>query len=159
MAERLRSFDFSAPSNITTAGDKVEYDWNNWFDGDIWKLTQGEDFNTEPLMMERIIRTRASSSKHQAKVRVRHVAAENGDRAAIVLQRTDVKGPSEVKKAQQKNKRAAKAAEAKKAADAFVKQHKLAPVKKAATKTPAKKAAAVNGTPSKRPSKKVAAVK
>ena len=48
MAERLRSFDFTAQSAITSAESKGRnrYPWTDWFDGDIWKITQGEDFDT-----------------------------------------------------------------------------------------------------------------
>ena len=52
MATKLRKFDFTAPSTITTA-EKPAYPWGDWFDGDIWEIRYGDDFLTHPLMMER----------------------------------------------------------------------------------------------------------
>jgi hypothetical protein len=114
MAERLRSFDFSAQSAITSAWSKGRnrYPWNEWFDGDIWKITQGEDFDTSPLMMERIIRTRASNKNHKAKVTLRHIRGLDDAPSAIVLQRTDIVGPSEQKKIDAAKRRADKKAAA-----------------------------------------------
>ena len=61
MATKLRTFDWSKPSVLTSAEDAAYvYPWTTWLDGDIWQLTKGEDFGAHPLMMERIIRTRAT---------------------------------------------------------------------------------------------------
>src|SRR5262245_12280937 len=104
MATRLKTFDFSQVSKLTIA-DKASYPWDDWFDGDIWELKQGEDFEGHPLMMERIIRTRATGKK--AKITMRHIP-ENGDPwGTIVLQRTDVLGPAESKRRAATEKRAA----------------------------------------------------
>ena len=146
MAEKLRTFDFEKPSEITSS-EKVQYPWDQWLDGDIWELHHGEDFMTHPLMMERIIRTRATT--RGAKVRLRHQAlhAGNGDPfGVIVIQRTDKDGPAAVKKAEAKAKRDAKKAAAAAEAEQFV-----AGIK------PAKPARKITKTPSKRPVKKVAA--
>jgi hypothetical protein len=140
MAEKLRTFDWSQPSNITPEGtDKVVYPWEEWLDGDIWQLQEGADFETHPLMMERIIRTRATARK--AKVRLRHQPL-NGQSpfGVIILQRTDVKGPADAKKAEQAAKRAAKKAEAEKAAAETLAKAGIKPIKKAAAK-PVKKVA------------------
>jgi len=167
MATKLRTFDFSQPSVITSPNEKAVYPWDEWLDGDIWQLTQGEDFDTHPLMMERIIRTRATARR--TKVRLRHQPLDgrrNGDPfGVIILQRTDVKGPAEAKKVEQANKRAAKRAEAEKAAAKTLREAGIKPVKAAArngngaTKhakgTPSKKVAAVKSTPSKRAARKV----
>ena len=148
MAERLRSFDFTAQSAITSAESKGRnrYPWDEWFDGDIWKITRGEDFDAEPLMMERIIRTRASNKNHKAKVTLRHLPALNGDAPAIVLQRTDVPGPSQAKKTEQAERRKAKKLEAERAAQETLAQAGITPKKangvKAVSKRPAKKAPA-----------------
>lgn len=103
MATKLNKFDFSAPSVITTT-EKAVYPWDEWLDGDIWHIEQGEDFETHPLMMERIIRTRATA--RGAKVRLRHQGL-NGDDSfgIIVMQRTDVEGPKAVQKAERAAKR------------------------------------------------------
>jgi len=108
LAEKLRTFDFDKPSEITSS-EKRSYPWEQWLDGDIWKLEQGEDFDTHPLMMERIVRTRAVTRK--AKVRLRHQPSHpgNGDPfGVLVIQRTDVPGPAALKKAEAAAKRAAK---------------------------------------------------
>lgn len=162
MAEKLRTFDWSKASNITPEGqEKVVYPWEEWLDGDIWQLTHGEDFETPPLMMERIIRTRATA--RGAKVRLRHqpLASGNGDPfGVIILQRTDVKGPAESKKAAQAQARADKKAAVAKEAEAFVRNAGIKPVKKAAAKNGVKSVAkrpskAVKHAVSKRPARKV----
>jgi hypothetical protein len=146
MAERLRSFDFTAQSAITSAESKGRnrYPWTEWFDGDIWKITQGQDFQTSPLMMERIIRTRASNKNHKAKVRLRHLPSLNGDQPSIVLQRTDIPGPSLAKKAEQAEKRRAKKAAAEQAAQETLAAAGIKPTKttKQISKMPARKAPA-----------------
>lgn len=151
MAERLKTFDFTAQSAITSAWSKGRnrYPWTDWFDGDIWKITYGEDFDTSPLMMERIIRTRASNPKTKAKVTLRHLRGlTDADPAAIVLQRTDIVGPTEQKKIDAAERRAVKKAAATKEATATLAAAGMAP----------KKANGTNGVkPSKRPAKKPAA--
>jgi hypothetical protein len=104
MATRLKSFDFSAPSKLTTS-DKATYPWDDWLDGDIWQLTSGEDFDGHPLMMERIIRTRATGRR--AKINLRHVPMNGEPWGIIVVQRNDVVGPAAVKKAETAAKRQA----------------------------------------------------
>lgn len=116
MATKLTKFDFSAPSSLTASGEeKAAYPWEEWFDGDIWQLTHGEDFDPHPLMMERIIRTRATGRK--ARVRVRHLPLSvNGNGSdptgIIVMERIDINGPDEQKRAaraaQSRDRRAAK---------------------------------------------------
>jgi len=151
MATKLNKFDFSAPSAITSS-EKAVYPWEDWLDGDIWELrhgdTEGADFETHPLMMERIIRTRATA--RGAKVRLRHLPL-NGDApfGIIVVQRTDIEGPNAQKRAATAEKKAAKKAAAKSAAEAFVKEKGLKPVN--GKRPPAKKAL------SKRPARQVAA--
>jgi len=138
MAEKLRTFDFDKPSELTSS-EKIQYPWDQWLDGDIWQLTQGEDFMTHPLMMERIIRTRATT--RQAKVRLRHQPLHegNGDPFGIlIIQRTDRIGPADAKKAEARAKR-----EAKKAAAAAEAEQLLANSGIKTVKSPAK--AATNG--------------
>jgi hypothetical protein len=104
MATKLKTFDFEQPSTLTTT-DKATYPWEQWFDGDIWKLRWEEDFHTHPLMMERIIRTRATG--RGAKVRLRHVPMNGDPWGEIVVQRTDQVGPEEAKREARKTKSAA----------------------------------------------------
>ena len=146
MAEKLRTFDFEKPSELTSS-EKIQYPWDQWLDGDIWQLTQGEDFMTHPLMMERIIRTRATT--RQAKVRLRHQPLHegNGDPfGMIVIQRTDKVGPADAKKAEQKAKRDAKKAQAAAEAEQFIASTGAKAVK------PTTKTVAVKGG-SKRPAR------
>ena len=153
MAEKLRTFDFEKPSELTSS-EKIQYPWDQWLDGDIWQLTQGEDFMTHPLMMERIVRTRATT--RQAKVRLRHIPL-NGDAknpfGVIILQRTDKIGPADERKAEQRAKREAKKAQAAAEAEALLAGNGIKT--KAPAKTPAKKAPAkVSKSISKRPVRK-----
>lgn len=91
MARKLDDFDFGPQSRLTN-GDKAVYPWEDWFDGDIWAITFEEDFEGTPLMMERIIRSRAVS--REAKVTLRHQGPDGGPgMGVIVFQRTDVEGP------------------------------------------------------------------
>jgi hypothetical protein len=151
MAEKLTKFDFQKPSEITST-EKMPYPWTQWLDGDIWKLTAGEDFHTHPLMMERIIRTRATSRK--ARVRLRHqpLHTGNGDPfGIIIMQRTDLIGPNEAKKAEQQAKRQAKKANAEVEAQQLVAQingNKAKPSKRAVKNAVVSKVPTV---PSKRP--------
>lgn len=109
MATKLKTFDWSQPSLLTTT-DKATYDWDNWFDGDIWELTHREDFYGHPLMMERIIRTRATSKK--ARIRLRHVPFNGEPWGKLIVQRIDITGPSEARKQAAAEARAAKKTEA-----------------------------------------------
>ena len=141
MATKLKTFDFEQPSSLTMS-DKATYPWEKWFDGDIWELTWNEDFYTHPLMMERIVRTRATG-KH-AKVRLRHVAMNGEPWGKIVFQRTDIEGPDEVKRAERKAKSAATKATKTNGSKKVVPKApvaKLVPAKKLSKRLPA---AAVN---------------
>ena len=145
MATKLKSFDFGPQSRLTN-GDKQVYPWEDWFDGDIWKIRQDEDFPGNPLMLERIIRTRAVS--RGAKVTLRHLPDDDGA-WAIVLQRTDIEGPETAKRRQTSEKRAAsRAAKKPSTADVEAVQSKRKPavkqapaLKKVSKKAPRKLAA------------------
>jgi hypothetical protein len=112
MAEKLKSFDFNVPKK---KGPKPVYHWDEWFDGDIWQLTHGEDFYIHPLMMERITRTRATT--RGATVQMRHVGVPGKGRrksdgyGLLILQRTDIVGPETAKaEARREKYRATRAA-------------------------------------------------
>lgn len=145
MAETLKNFDWDKPSELTTT-EKAVYPWEQWLDGDIWELRHGEDFHTHPLMMERIIRTRATGRR--AKVRMRHVPLNGEPWGVIILQRYDITGPSEAKRQEAKAKRDAKKKAAAQEAEQIVKDIKPKAKAKAASKQ------ATNGTPT--PTKSVA---
>jgi len=166
MATKLRTFDFSKASTLTPSTEKGwAYPWEQWLDGDIWQLTEGEDFHTHPLMMERIIRTRATSRK--SKVRIKHLPKEgeslNGPFGVIVVQRTDVVGPNEAKKEEQKAARLAKKATAAVEAEDLLAKAGIKPKAVNGTKAPngskAPRTAKAEVTkPSKTPSKRPAKV-
>lgn len=78
MAETLTTYDFDKPSILTTNRTRT-YPWGQWFDGRIWRITRGVDFDAQTLMMERIIRSRASNQ--HVSLRLRHE-----DESTIVFQ-------------------------------------------------------------------------
>jgi len=155
MAEKLRTFDFDKPSEITSS-EKIQYPWDQWLDGDIWQLIHGEDFQTHPLMMERIIRTRAVT--RGAKVRLRHQPLHegNGDPFGIlIIQRTDKVGPAEAKKIDAKERREAKKAQAAAEAEALVTKAGIKPkTRPIGASTPSKRPAKPGTKVSKRPVKR-----
>jgi hypothetical protein len=141
VASKLKSFDFTKQSELTVT-EKANYPWDLWLDGSIWELIQDEDFQTHPLMMERIIRTRATGRK--AQVRMRHVPLNGNPWGKIVVQRTDANAPEAVKRRERAEKRAA------------TKASKAAPPKATASKQPAKHPTK-KAVPSKRAARKVTA--
>lgn len=53
MAKKLNQFDFDSAKPRTSAGRPARYPWNEWMDGEIRVLVQGDDFDlgrgeTEP---------------------------------------------------------------------------------------------------------------
>lgn len=152
MATKLRDFDFTHQSKLTPSGGKDSYPWDDWFDGDIWQITYGEDFDSHPLMMERIIRTRIVG--REGKVTLRHVGIDDEPWGIIVLRRSDIEGPQMMKRREANEKRASTRA-AKKATRAevsSVKDVKLPAMKKG----PAVKK--VNGKVAKRSARQLASV-
>jgi hypothetical protein len=166
MAKILRSYNWAAPSTLTRA-EKATYNWDEWLDGRIRRLVQGEDFQPHPLMMERIIRTRATGRK--AKVRLRHEPLDQADETnpfgVIVLQRVDVTyqkpGTNGQKAAPKATKAPAKAAKAPAKATDTAKTARKAAAKatpngdaSTAKKAPRRRNAKVEAPASKTPAKK-----
>lgn len=60
MAERVNSFP---PSKQTS------YPWSDWFDGSIWKLTQGEDFTSTFLAFRTLCYQTASRKNMRVQTR------------------------------------------------------------------------------------------
>jgi hypothetical protein len=150
MATKLKEFDFSHQSRLTAPGGKDSYPWDDWFDGDIWQIDYGTDFDSHPLMMERIIRTRIVG--REGKVTLRHIGVGDEPWGSIVMQRTDIEGPTARKRREASAKRAAKRAEV----------STPRTVDKPAVKQPpaVKKLAKANGAVSKKaPTKKLALAK
>jgi hypothetical protein len=87
MATRLDTFDFTKVSEIAVS-ERRSYPWAEWFDGSIWQLEWNKDFDNHPLMMERVIRTRATTNR--VKVQLRHVGRDGDPFGFIVLQAVSV---------------------------------------------------------------------
>lgn len=62
----------------------AKYPWKEWFDGRVWQLTKGEDFNTSVVNF----RSQAyiAATKHGLKVRVH----ANGDDAIVLQARSEL---------------------------------------------------------------------
>ena len=137
MATILRSYDWSVVSRTNKRARSRNYPWDDWFDGRIWQLEQGTDFDGPAVSLERVIRT--SANRRGIKVRIRI------DEGAVVVQRHEDGDPLRTitKSPSLKSIKAAK--------EAATNGHQAAPVKVATTKK-----VAVT-TPRKRVMKKVSA--
>lgn len=76
MAERLDSFPGRGPS----VGAAQRYPWDEWFDGSVWKLKQGEDFPGDIEGFRGTLYKKAQMRGHKARV------ALLKDENAIVIQ-------------------------------------------------------------------------
>lgn len=68
MAQVLEKYNFT----------RGRYDWDTWFNGDIWQLEQGEDFEVDPASFRSTIT--AAARRYEVSVRT----AVNGN--SVVLQ-------------------------------------------------------------------------
>lgn len=91
MAEVITAFDPEVPVEHDR---QRKYPWDQWFDGQIWRLTPGVDFENHPLVIERQIRTRASARK--VAVHIQH----GPDYAYLNIQATARPEPSHAEKVQ-----------------------------------------------------------
>lgn len=64
------------PARTGGAGAKPKYDYNSLFDGQIWALAQGEDFQTKPQNFAAGVRRYAEAHGVPVKVNVRIVEGE-----------------------------------------------------------------------------------
>jgi hypothetical protein len=80
MATVLKSYDWSFVSRNSATPRSRSYPWNEWFDGRIWQLEPGTDFDGPAVSLERVIRT--SANRRNIKVRVR--ITEDGN---VVMQK------------------------------------------------------------------------
>ena len=78
MARKLETFDFPK------AGGRAIRPWDEWFDGNIWELKQGVDFDGDT----RKFRQSLSSKAHQRGHKVRTSVVDD---ATIVIQAWGVK--------------------------------------------------------------------
>lgn len=70
MAEILPIYDWThASAHITNARSKA-YPWDEWLDGQIRKLSRGEDFDGPAMSVERVIRTSANRRGIRVRIRV-----------------------------------------------------------------------------------------
>jgi len=82
MAKMIESFEFT--------DKRSKYDWTAWFNGKIWELTKGEDFESKSF---------ESSARGAAKrlgFSIRFNTINEGN--AVVLQATKIEKPSEALK-------------------------------------------------------------
>lgn len=136
MATVLKSYDWSIVSRTNKRERSRSYPWNDWFDGRIWQLEQGTDFDGPPASLERVIRT--SANRRQIKVRIRI------DGEIVVLQQHNGEMPEFTKSPTLKSIKAAREGatngDGKKAGGKTVKRTARKPAAKApakATKTAA----------------------
>ena len=155
MATKLKDFDFTHQSKLTPSGGKDSYPWDEWFDGDIWQITYGEDFDSHPLMMERIIRTRIVG--REGKVTLRHVGVGDEPWGIIVLRRSDIEGPQMKKRREANENRSAKRA-AKKVTTAEVEPSTTVDKPEMKRAPAVKKVAHTNGTATKKPARRLVTV-
>jgi hypothetical protein len=70
MAEILREYDWTrASAHIENARSRA-YPWEEWLDGQIRKLTRGDDFDGPSMSVERVIRTSANRRGIRVRIRV-----------------------------------------------------------------------------------------
>jgi len=74
MAETLSEFTWP------TRGAIAKYPWELWFDGRIWRLTRGTDFENRPV----VFRTQALYAAKQRKVVISTAVVGS----AVILQKT-----------------------------------------------------------------------
>lgn len=91
MGEVVTAFE-DTNQDAPRTGRTRKYPWDQWFDGQIWKITHGvnADFQISPAMMERVIRTRASRWNKTARVQhgTEHVGKDFG-REYLLFQALD----------------------------------------------------------------------
>jgi len=91
VATVLRSFDWSATSRNKQEARSVSYPWDQWFDGRIWQLDQGVDFEGPSVSMERVIRTTANRRRVRVRVRITEddsVVLQKHEDEEVVRERT-----------------------------------------------------------------------
>jgi hypothetical protein len=76
MSEILESYNFRS------VGRECTYPYDDWFDGQIWKLTKGFDFECQPSSLRQAFY--AAANRRKIKIHVSMLA--NGD---VVVQRRE----------------------------------------------------------------------
>jgi len=67
MAETLQQYDRQEESEIPS-GRPAIYPWDDWFDGQIWRLTRGEDYEIPTSGMMSYIRKMAAEREFDTSV-------------------------------------------------------------------------------------------
>lgn len=74
MAEVIETFDWNKART-----SRSRYDWDQWFDGQVWRLTKDEDFTAEVASFR-------SSASTAAKKRNKTVRTALEDDSTVILQ-------------------------------------------------------------------------
>ena len=83
MARTLKAFSWEHATRKEKGESK--YPWNEWADGQVWKLTRGRDFKCQVTSMQ--VATSVQAKKMYLKARTRIV-----DQSTIVIQFSDSNG-------------------------------------------------------------------
>ena len=81
MAEKLAEFDWGKPKR----GRPAKYPWKKWFDGEIYKLEHGIDFDISVKSFRNSMK--AAEKRHG--VRVRSMSLEKGQILVIQARKED----------------------------------------------------------------------
>lgn len=77
MAEVLSDFPYNA-------SHKIQFPWDDWLDGRVWKLKHGEDYHCSTMTMQTKCRVMATS--RGLKVRIRWFRDPERDADSLVIQ-------------------------------------------------------------------------
>lgn len=65
MAEVLEDFDWNA-----VRSPRSRYDWDRWFDGNVWKLVEGEDFTAKTSSFRTSVASAAKRRGHEVRTSI-----------------------------------------------------------------------------------------
>lgn len=91
MAEKLSEFPAHRRGVRTS-----QYPWDEWFDGSVWKLTEGEDFTCKPESL------RSSATAAAAAQGLALKTSVDPDDNAVILQMTGKADPNKKRKKEEK---------------------------------------------------------
>lgn len=77
MAQVIEDFDFSS---TRSGGNRSEHPWEDWSNGDTWKIVQGEDFTCTVKKMRDRIYNRRGDMQEGARVQT---AVVDGGKAIV----------------------------------------------------------------------------
>ena len=85
MAKTLEKFDFTESG---AGAGRAKYDWDEWFDGQIWKLTKDEDWKSEASANVFAGQVRAAAKSKGYIVSVNTIGSEGKEH--VIVQRTGI---------------------------------------------------------------------